>query len=90
MNTITKGKIAPQKETYQIGDIFSLDSGFSFYILSQVGEYKVNLINLRDGNRYTNEILVKNILNITKEEVKKLFCGDKFLRINYSITITPE
>lgn len=48
------------------------------YILAQTSEDRVCLINLSDGNRWNNPVHVKDVLNITSIEWKRITTEDKF------------
>ena len=66
------------KPTYSIGDRFSLDG--DEYILCSVVPNKINLINLKSGNRWTSRsVEVKH--SITTTEFKELTGDFDFKKI---------
>lgn len=67
--------------TFNLGDIFKLkfehklcrDTIFHKYILAQTGEHEINLINLKEGNRFNYPLSVESIKYIPLDVVEKLF-----------------
>lgn len=66
-------------KTYTIGDMFipsgSLEEkaeGAALYVLAQTESDKVQLINIKQGNRYSCGNLVHNLGSITEEEFKSI------------------
>ena len=57
----------------EIGDVYLSKREGSHYILAQIGPGVVVAIGLKTGNRYTDPIRVKNISNITREELTEIF-----------------
>lgn len=64
------GKIKEEK-TYKIGNRFGAIGGDK-YILAQVGIGKVVLVGLQDGNRWNEEVEVKDVHKISQEEFKEI------------------
>lgn len=62
--------------TFKVGDIFEcLGEDYfkeSYYILSQTGMDKVQLIGLKDGNRWDGPFKVENPMKITTKELEKI------------------
>lgn len=53
-------------------------------ILAQTNAGKVNFINLKDGNRFFEEVSVQNVYKITKEELHELIDQD-ILKYNWEL-----
>lgn len=66
--------------SYKTGTFFKVlfDSAYSLCILAQVDSYKVALIELQTGNRWTDPIEVDSPLKISKEIVDRLADGDQY------------
>jgi len=62
---------------YSIGQLF-VGYGKDGYLLAQVDSYKVGLICLADGNRWSNPVDVLEPYNITEAELESIYDGGKF------------
>lgn len=74
--------ILPYEEkevTYQIGDRFD-NNVYGPHILAQTGAYRIALISLQSGNRYTDAGGTKNILCITQQELDMISGREKFIK----------
>lgn len=73
-------------KSYAVGNIFC-NKYDELYLLAQTDAGKINLITLRNGNRYFDAVSVSNIDRITIEELLKLnssfFTKFKFVANNY-------
>ncbi len=69
------------EETYKLGDRFKCDAGGE-YILARTGSNNINLINLEDGNQWSNPLSVKNDCNIKPQEFNELCKGREFNKIS--------
>lgn len=67
------------KQTYSIGDRFSLDG--EEYILCCVAHKEINLICLEDGSRWDNPVKVNNARSIKRNEFKQLTGDFNFKKI---------
>ena len=89
-----------QPKTYTIGDLFitsgclkDKSEGAAIYVLAQTETNRVQLINIKQGNRYSCDSLVRNLECITEEEVR-LIAGSyyddlvKITSIEFNITQT--
>lgn len=76
LDNICKGNGEPiwPKVEYQCGDRFTSRVCGTEYILSQVAPCTVALINLRDGNRWSEGQEVQNPWRLTEDDFKKI-CG---------------
>lgn len=89
-----------EPKTYTIGDMFipsgSLENkaeGASIYVLAQTSNYNVQLINIKQGNRFSCGHPVRNLESITEEEFKSIvgsYYGAlvKITSIEFNITQT--
>jgi len=77
LDKLEKEIISREKINYVCGQRFLLDDKEE-YILSQVEPSKMCLIYLKDGNRYQEPILVKDMSKITREEFRLITMGDNF------------
>ena len=63
-------------QTFKQGDKVQFPASISFsdvgYILANFGNRSMGLINLSDGNRWTNPVTVLNVTSITAEEMKSI------------------
>lgn len=74
--------ILPYEEkevTYQIGDRFD-NNVYGPHILAQTGAYRIALISLQSGNRYTDAGGTKDILCITQQELDMISGRVKFTK----------
>ncbi len=55
----------------KVGDFFEIEGDLA--ILAQVSFFKVCLICLRTANRYNDPVDVKDLDNLTPEEIEKVF-----------------
>lgn len=67
----------PNESTYGIGQKFIL-GGRTKYVLACTEYRKVNLINIHSGTRWTEALIVKDVANITKQELITLMGNDEF------------
>lgn len=80
-------EIIVEEKFYKIGQRFKMERpGLDGYevILAQVNPGIVNFIDLKDGNRHYNEVRVKNVINITQEELNQLLSQSRG-RANWSL-----
>lgn len=89
-----------EPKTYTIGDMFITSRGLQnksndapIYLLAQTEQNKVQLINMKTGNRYFCAYLVCNLEGITEEEFKSIagrYYADlvKITSIEFNITKT--
>ena len=66
------------KITYSTGQRFNDISDGGDYILAHCGDKCVALINLRNGNLYSDKIMVNSLSRITEEEFEEICGGDDF------------
>jgi len=73
------------EKTYKIGDIYRITTPFLIFecILAQIYTRKVVLIDLCDGNRFSEPIEINDPLKITGEELRKILGIDHNL---YTLT----
>ena len=74
--------ILPYEEkevTYQIGDRFD-NNEYGPHILAQTAPYRIALISLRSGNRYTDAGVTKNIACVTQQELDMISGREKFTK----------
>lgn len=64
--------------TYTTGQRFEDMSDSSEYILAHCGDLQVALINLKNGNLYSDKIKVKSLSKITEKEFEEICGGDDF------------
>ena len=71
----------PKKEevTYKIGDRFD-NNEYGPHILAQTAPYRIALISLRSGNRYTDAGVTKNIACVTQQELDMISGREKFTK----------
>lgn len=89
-----------ETKTYTIGDMFipswclkDKHKGAAIYVLAQTETNRVQLINIKQGNRYSCGSLVRNLESITEEEFKSIagsYYHDlvKITSIEFNITKT--
>ena len=72
MTTVTLNYTATKdaEKTYKIGDWFEVDGQLS--ILTMVGEYKVCLIGIKSGNRWSDPVYCKDLFKISFRTVCSL------------------
>lgn len=67
----------PNESTYGIGQKFSLGERAK-YVLAYTEYYKVNLINMHSGTRWTEAVTVEDVASITKQELSELMSDNEF------------
>ena len=68
-----KGYYEDKLETvYKIGDKFKIEGYSGTFILAQVKVSHCSLINLSNGNRFQDSIKVRDVRNVTQEELNEM------------------
>lgn len=69
------------EETYCRGERFAIDGSPGKYLLAQVGMDAMVLVDLREGNRYEESIVVGLVTKVTRDEMLRMTGGNTFSRI---------
>ncbi len=69
------------KYIHSVGNIYKI--GEESYILAQTEAFQIQLINLLNGNRFTDRIIVQDPENVSDSEFKRADCGSLY-ELTYS------
>lgn len=88
--TSVKVKSKKQKPTnHRLGNWYQEVRTGNIMVLAQTSPHKVSMINVKDGNRYHEAVVVEDLHDISSTEMEEI-CQSREFKLIESITITED